>query len=65
MADGAGAMVRLKAPRAHTSVGFAGSEYAVVDGIVTVPDEAEAALKAHGYRRPPAGESPAGRPPAQ
>ncbi len=47
-------MVKLKAPRGHSSVGFAGDEYEVSDGHVEVPDEAEAALKPHGYRRPPA-----------
>ncbi len=44
-------MVRLKAPRGHVCVGFAGHEYAVGDGVVDVPDEAEAPLRAHGYRR--------------
>lgn len=50
-------MVKLKAPRGHSSVGFAGDEYEVSDGVVEVPDEAEAALKPHGYRRPPAADS--------
>lgn len=48
-------MVKLKAPRGHSSVGFAGDEYEVRDGEVEVPDAAEAALKPHGYRRPAAG----------
>ena len=47
-------MVKLKAPRGHSSVGFAGTEYEVQEGLVEVPDEAEAALRAHGYRRPAA-----------
>ena len=42
-------MVRLKAPRGHSSVGFAGAEYEVRDGEVEVPGEAEAALRPHGY----------------
>jgi hypothetical protein len=44
-------MVRLKAPRGHSSVGFAGAEFEIRDGEVEVPDEAEAALKPHGYKR--------------
>ena len=47
----------------RTSVGFAGTEYEVQDGLVEVPDEAEAALRAHGYRRP--AETPAARPAPQ
>jgi hypothetical protein len=54
-------MVRLKAPRGHSSVGFAGGEFEVRDGHVEVPDDAEAALKPHGYRRPPAAEPPTPR----
>jgi hypothetical protein len=48
-------MVKLKAPRGHSSVGFAGGEFAIRDGEVEVPDEAEAALKPHGYKRAAAG----------
>ena len=50
-------MVKLKAPRGHSSVGFAGTEYEVQEGLVEVPDEAEAPLRAHGYRRPAADSS--------
>lgn len=57
-------MVRLKAPRGHSSVGFAGAEYEVRDGEVEVPGEAEAALRPHGYKRaavlPPAAARPSG-----
>ena len=58
-------VVKLKAPRGHSSVGFAGTEYEVQDGLVEVPDEAEAALAAHGYRRlgtDPSAPRPAVRP---
>ena len=48
-------MVKLKAPRGHSSVGYAGGEFEVRDGEVEVPDEAEAALKPHGYKRAAAG----------
>ena len=44
-------MVKLKAPRGHSSVGYAGGQFEVRDGEVEVPDEAEAALKPHGYKR--------------
>jgi hypothetical protein len=54
-------VVKLKAPRGHSSVGFAGTEYEVQDGLVEVPDEAEAALRAHGYRRPAEVARPAPR----
>jgi len=54
--------VTLSAPRGHSSVGFAGTEYDVRDGRVTVPDEAEAPLRAHGYRKAaPAPPVPASR----
>ena len=39
------AMVRLKAPRDHASVGFAGVEYAVRDGFVEVPAAAAPAAR--------------------
>mgnify|MGYP001555002266 CR=1 FL=1 len=55
-------MLKLKAPRGHSSVGFAGIEYEVQDGFVTVPDAAEDALRPHGYRRAAAD---AARAPAQ
>jgi hypothetical protein len=45
-------MVKLRAPRGHSCAGFAGTEYEVRDGLVEVPDEAEDALRPHGYRRP-------------
>jgi hypothetical protein len=52
-------MVKLKAPRGHSCAGFAGGEYEVRDGMVEVPDEAEDALRPHGYRRPaPEGARP-------
>lgn len=56
-------MVKLKAPRGHSSVGFAGGEYEVRDGQVEVPDAAEGALKPHGYRRPAAANGAAARAP--
>jgi hypothetical protein len=52
------ALVRLKAPRDHGCVGFAGVEYAVRDGFVEVPEAAAAVLRAHGYK--PAAAAPAG-----
>jgi hypothetical protein len=54
-------LIRLKAPKGGASVGFSGTEYEVQDGLVEVPDEAEAALRAHGYRRQ-AADAPVARP---
>jgi hypothetical protein len=44
------AMVRLKAPKNQASVGFGGAVYEVRDGFVEVPEQAEAALRPHGYK---------------
>ena len=52
------AMIKLTAPENHCCVGFGGSEYAVKDGAVTVPEAAVAALAAHGYRRAEAAAAP-------
>jgi hypothetical protein len=53
-------MIRLKAPEGACCVGFAGKEYAVDDGRVTVPDEAAETLRAHSYER----DEPRPKPPA-
>ncbi len=52
-------MVRLKAPKGQTSVGFGGAEYEVRDGFVEVPEAAEPALRPHGYTK---ADEPAFRP---
>lgn len=46
-------MIKLRAPVAEGSVTHAGVAYAVVDGRVSVPHHAVAALAAHGYRTVP------------
>lgn len=42
-------MAKLKAPEGATSAGFDGETFEVVNGIITVPHEAVAALIPHGY----------------
>lgn len=44
-------MVKLKGDPKAGSVSFGGKEYPVKKGIVEVPEEAVAALAAHGFSR--------------
>jgi hypothetical protein len=45
-------LTKLVAPDGAGSVTFAGKEYPVEDGAVSVPHAAVAHLHAHGYHRP-------------
>lgn len=52
----------LSAPEGATGISFAGTNYEVVDGLVTLPAEAHAALtdlRAHGFVPAPAPEAAA------
>ena len=49
-------MVKMKAPKGATFVGFEGVEYPIKKGVVEVPDEAVEALSRHGFVRIDDGE---------
>ena len=46
--------MRMKAPDDCTSAYFEGETYTPVDGVVTVPNEAQGALMSHGFTPLPA-----------